>query len=67
MIPCVIYAAKSTEDVRGSNVTQVADCRVAIAAAGGRDVAGVFADEKASGFAQPRAWFDVGDGPSQRG
>ena len=54
LIPCVIYAAKSTEDVRGSNVTQIADCRVAIAAAGGRDVAGVFADEKASGFSASR-------------
>lgn len=50
----MIYAAKSTEDVRGSHVTQVADCRAAIAAAAGREVVGVFADEKAAGFSASR-------------
>ena len=54
LVPWVIYAAKSTEDLRGSNVTQVADCRAAIASAAGREVAGVFADEKASGFSASR-------------
>src|SRR4051812_47603175 len=34
-VPCIIYAAKSSEDTRGSIATQVADCRAAIERTGG--------------------------------
>ncbi len=53
-IACVLYAAKSTEDIRGSNVTQMADCREAVDAGGGREIVAEFADEKASGFSANR-------------
>src|SRR3954468_22193799 len=49
-LPCVIYAAKSTDDVRGSIPTQLADCRTAIEREGNRPVAGEQADEAASAF-----------------
>jgi hypothetical protein len=35
-IPCIIYAAKSTEDRRGSIPDQLRDCRTAAAPAGDR-------------------------------
>ena len=48
-VPAVIYAAKSTEDERGSIPTQLADARTAAEAAG-RLVAGEYSDEAASAF-----------------
>jgi hypothetical protein len=53
-VRCVIYAAKSTEDVRGSIPTQLADCRRAIGARGEREVAAEFSDEGASAYSQNR-------------
>jgi len=52
-IPCVIYAAKSTEDVRGSIATQLADCRSAIenlTDGGCREVDSEHADEGRSAY-----------------
>ena len=49
-LPCVIYAAKSTDDVRGSIPTQISDCRTAIAREGNRQVVAEHADEAASAF-----------------
>ena len=49
-VPCVVYAAKSTEDVRGSIETQLGDCQAAIAQQGDRRVASEHADEAASAF-----------------
>lgn len=46
---CVIYAAKSTQDIRGSIDTQLVDCRAA-AQAEGRDVVDQYQDESASAF-----------------
>lgn len=51
--PCVIYAAKSSEDKRGSIPTQLADCRAAANADGGI-VAGEFTDEDESGWSANR-------------
>jgi hypothetical protein len=48
----VIYAAKSTEDRRGSIPDQIADCRSAIDQAGGREVVDEYVDEAFS------AWGD---------
>src|SRR5690348_17288221 len=53
-LPCVVYAAKSTEDVRGSIDTQLADCRAAIEREGGREVVGEDRDEGVSGFKRSR-------------
>src|SRR4051794_1167111 len=49
-LPCVIYAAKSTDDARGSIPTQLADCRTAIEREGHRRVVAEQADEAASAF-----------------
>jgi DNA invertase Pin-like site-specific DNA recombinase len=48
-LPAVFYAAKSTEDKRGSIATQLEDCRAG-AEAEGRQVIGEFSDEAASAF-----------------
>jgi DNA invertase Pin-like site-specific DNA recombinase len=48
-IPAVVYAAKSTEDLRGSIATQLADCRAAADSAG-RHVIAAHSDEAASAF-----------------
>lgn len=53
-MPCVIYAAKSTEDIRGSLATQVEDCRKAIQAESERIVVAEYADEAVSGFSRSR-------------
>lgn len=45
--PVVIYAAKSSEDTRGSIATQLEDCRAATA---GRTVVAEFSDEAASAY-----------------
>jgi DNA invertase Pin-like site-specific DNA recombinase len=47
--PAIVYAAKSTEDPRGSIPTQLADCRKA-AEAEGREVVDEYSDENASAF-----------------
>jgi len=49
-MPCVIYAAKSSEDVRGSIPTQLSDARAAINLQGGRRVVAEHADEAASAY-----------------
>jgi DNA invertase Pin-like site-specific DNA recombinase len=49
-LPCVIYAAKSTEDIRGSIGTQLKDCRAAIEREGARRVVVEHKDESASAF-----------------
>jgi DNA invertase Pin-like site-specific DNA recombinase len=54
VIPCVIYSAKSTEDVRGSLATQMTDCRDAASAAGGREIVAEYHDEAVSGFNRSR-------------
>ncbi|HEY1777056.1 MAG TPA: recombinase family protein [Solirubrobacteraceae bacterium] len=50
----MIYAAKSTEDVRGSLGTQLADCRSAIASRGSRVVVAEFDEEAVSAFTRSR-------------
>jgi Resolvase, N terminal domain len=50
VIPCVVYAAKSTEDRRGSISTQIAESMAAIDAVGGRVVAGEYRDEAVSAY-----------------
>ena len=54
MIPAVIYAAKSSEDLRGSLGTQIDDCRHAVAGAGTRAVVAEYADEGISGYKRSR-------------
>ena len=49
-IACVIYAAKSTEDRRGSIPGQLRECREAVESAGGRTVVGEYSDEAFSAF-----------------
>lgn len=50
LIHCVLYAAKSTEDLRGSIPGQLRDCREAIARATDRIVAGEYSDEAYSAY-----------------
>ena len=53
--PSVVYAAKSTEDIRGSIATQLEDCRAAIAREGdGRRPVTEHVDESASAFRRSR-------------
>jgi site-specific DNA recombinase len=49
-IACVIYAAKSTEDKRGSIPGQLEECRAMIATQPGRIVAGEYTDEAFSAY-----------------
>ncbi|TMK98037.1 MAG: recombinase family protein [Actinobacteria bacterium] len=49
-IACVIYAAKSTEDRRGSIPGQLRECREAVESAGGRIIVGEYSDEAFSAF-----------------
>src|SRR3954452_5258104 len=53
-LPCVAYAAKSTEDIRGSIGTQLADCRAAIERESDRRLAAEHIDESASAFRRSR-------------
>jgi DNA invertase Pin-like site-specific DNA recombinase len=46
----VVYAAKSSEDLRGSIPAQLADCREAIAAMGGREVVAERSDEARTAY-----------------
>ena len=50
LIPCVAYAAKSTEDLRGSIPDQLADCRHALEIAGDRLLVGEYTDEACSAY-----------------
>jgi len=52
--PCVLYAAKSTEDLRGSLGTQLEDCRRTVAEAGSGTVVSEYSDEAVSGFSRSR-------------
>jgi DNA invertase Pin-like site-specific DNA recombinase len=55
VVPCVLYAAKSNEDVHGSLGTQVDDCRRGVADAGGeRVIVAELFDEAVSGFKRSR-------------
>jgi DNA invertase Pin-like site-specific DNA recombinase len=54
LIPCVIYAAKSTEDRRGSIPEQLSESREAIDRAGGRRVEAEYVDEAFSAFRRNR-------------
>lgn len=51
---CVIYAAKSSEDRRGSIRDQLRECRELIAADRDREVAGEYTDERFSAFSGNR-------------
>ncbi len=53
MKPAILYAAKSTEDKRGSNPAQLEDCRT-VAEQGGWEVAGEYADQAASAWSGDR-------------
>lgn len=56
-LPCVIYAAKSTEDRRGSIATQLEDCRRAIAESRDgetRSIVGEYHDEGKSAYSGNR-------------
>ena len=53
-IACVIYAAKSTEDRRGSIPGQLRECREAVESAGGRLIVSEYSDEAFSAFAGSR-------------
>jgi hypothetical protein len=53
-IACVIYAAKSTEDRRGSIPGQISECRAAIDAEPGRSIVGEYTDEAFSAFRRNR-------------
>jgi DNA invertase Pin-like site-specific DNA recombinase len=53
-IACVIYAAKSTEDLRGSLPDQLHQCREAVHAESGREIVGEYADEAFSAYTGSR-------------
>jgi Resolvase, N terminal domain len=50
LIHCVLYAAKSTEDLRGSIPGQLRDCRDAVERAEDRIIAGEYSDEACSAY-----------------
>ena len=53
-IACVIYAAKSTEDRRGSIPGQLRECREAVESTGSRMIVGEYSDEAFSAFVGSR-------------
>jgi hypothetical protein len=53
-IPCILYAAKSTEDPRGSIPDQLRESRGAIERESGRAVAAEYTDEAVSAFSHSR-------------
>lgn len=62
-VPCVVYAAKSTDDARGSIATQVVDCRSAIECEGGTLIGEPQIDENRSALqGQPGARPGAGEG-----
>lgn len=54
LIACVVYAAKSTEDKRGSIPDQLDDCRRVIECDAGRWIVGEYCDEAFSAFSGNR-------------
>jgi len=54
LIHCVLYAAKSTEDLRGSIPGQLRDCRDTVARATDRIIAGEYSDEACSAYNRDR-------------
>jgi Resolvase, N terminal domain len=60
-IACVIYAAKSTDDRRGSIPGQLLECREAAESAGGRMIVGEYSDEAFSAFVGSRGGACRGD------
>jgi DNA invertase Pin-like site-specific DNA recombinase len=54
LVPCVIYAAKSTEDRRGSIPDQLRECHEAIERADGRYFVADYVDEAVSGYRRSR-------------
>jgi hypothetical protein len=50
LIHCVTYAAKSTQDLRGSIPAQLLDCQEALDRAGDRLLVAEYSDEAASAF-----------------
>jgi len=50
LIHCVLYAAKSTEDLRGSIPGQLRDCRETVARATDRIISGEYSDEACSAY-----------------
>lgn len=54
LVACVVYAAKSTEDRRGSIPDQLQECRSAIDRDRGRCLAGEYVDEAYSAFSGDR-------------
>jgi resolvase-like protein len=54
LVPCVVYAAKSTEDRGGSIPDQLHECRSAIECEPGRSVLAEYSDEAASAFTRSR-------------
>ena len=53
-IPCILYAAKSTEDKRGSIPDQLRECRAAIERESGRAVVAEYTDVAVSAFSRSR-------------
>ncbi len=53
-VSCVVYAAKSTEDRRGSIPDQLQACRAAIGREPGRSVIAEYSDEAVSAFTRSR-------------
>jgi DNA invertase Pin-like site-specific DNA recombinase len=53
-VPCVIYAAKSTEDRHGSIPDQLRECRAAIDRESGRIILAEYTDEAFSAFKRSR-------------
>jgi len=53
-ILCILYAAKSTEDRRGSIPDQLRECRAAIGRESGREVVAEYTDEAFSAFSGDR-------------
>jgi hypothetical protein len=54
VVSWLLYAAKSTEDRRGSIPTQLEECRAAVEGEGQRRHAGEFKDEAASAYSGNR-------------
>jgi resolvase-like protein len=53
-IPCVSYAAKSTDDHHGSIAGQLAECRQAITRDELRELVGEYSDKAVSGYRRDR-------------
>jgi DNA invertase Pin-like site-specific DNA recombinase len=54
LVPCVVYAAKSTEDHRGSIPDQLRECEAALERISGRRIEAHYTDEAVSAFTRSR-------------